>query len=208
MAGASETGHCSVFLNSSGSDVGVLGHVTFLPQETVIGESVSVNMRKHAGFPLLGLMRCQSAQNWWSVGFLQKSCSGLYANQTVPRSPGAPSFQLQLGRELLLTDSLRWFCESESGLWTAYSTFPTRVPLLAPSRKPGSPPMENTHQRGSSAKWEVRSCSRRDQVDQLPVWRVVCSRAETMNSNSECLCLERVFCKGVERLDFKGAGCT
>lgn len=124
--------------NSSGSDVGVLGRVTFLPRETGIGETIYVNMRKRAGFPLLGLMRYQSTQNWRSAGFLQKSCCDLYANQPVPKSLWAPSFQLQLGRELLLTDSLCWFCESESGLWNAYSTFPTCVPLLGSPQKPGT----------------------------------------------------------------------
>lgn len=208
MAGASETGHCSVFLNSSGSDIGVLGHVTFLPQEIVIGESVGVNMRKHAGFPLLGLMRYQLTQNWWSVGFLQKSCSGLYANQTVPRSPGVPSFQLQLGRELLLTYSLCWFCESESGPWNACSTFPTCVPLLLPSHKPGSLPWKTPTSEGAQLSGKSIPAQGTTKVDQLPVWRIVCSRAETMNSNAECLCLWRVFCKGVERLHFKRAGFT
>lgn len=76
-----------------------------------------------------------------SAGFLQKSCCDLYANQTVPRSLWAPSFQLQLGRELLLTYSLCWFCESESGLWNACSTFPTCVPLLGSPHKPSTLPL-------------------------------------------------------------------
>lgn len=115
--------------------------MTFLPRETGIGETIYVNMRKRAGFPLLSLMRYQSTQNWRSAGFLQKSCCDLYANQAVPRSLWAPSFQLQLGKELLLTYSLCWFCESESGLWNAYSTFPTCVPLLGSPHKPGTLPL-------------------------------------------------------------------